>query len=115
MIPTAAFNSYYGIVMRDIVLNNVRVGSMEPIDVSLICPTLFMHYCNVDKLYAEWQEIGDNFDKYGLVSKAPDGFNLNDNVYSYDITEWQSILIVVANGDTPSSMINYKSLGYKHE
>ncbi|MFT4535681.1 MAG: tyrosinase [Saprospiraceae bacterium] len=115
MIPTAAFNTFCGEIMRDTVPNNVRVGSMEPLDVSPNDPAFFMHHCNVDRLYADWQEIGDNFDKYEPVSGAPEGYNLNDNMYPYNISEWQAIPIIIAHGDTPASMIDYKSLGYKYE
>jgi len=115
MIPTAAFNTYCGEIMRDTVPNNVRIGSMEPLDVSPNDPAFFMHHCNVDKLWADWQELGDNFDKYDPVSGAAEGYNLNDQMYPYDLPEWQNIPAMVAHGDTPASMIDYRKLGYEYE
>jgi tyrosinase len=116
MIPTAVtLPDCPGMVMRDTVPNNVRVGSMEPLDVSPNDPAFFMHHCFVDKLWADWQERGDNFNKYEPVANAPQGYKLNDQMYPYDLPLWQSIPQMVAHGDTPASMLNYKKLGYKYQ
>jgi len=115
MVPVSAYNSYCDTIARDTVPNNVRVGSMEPLDVSPNDPAFFMHHCNVDRLYAEWQDIGDNFDKYEPVSGAPDGYNLNDKMYPYDLPELQSIPQMIAHGETPASMINFRALGYEYK
>ncbi|NQV78008.1 MAG: tyrosinase family protein [Lutibacter sp.] len=114
MIPTETYNSYCNEYMMGSVPNNVRVGSMEPLDVSPNDPAFFMHHCNVDKLYAEWQEIGDNFDNYEPVSGAPEGYNLNDNMYPYNLPEWQTIPQMIVHGNTPASMLDYKTLGYDY-
>lgn len=115
MIPVAAWNPYCNETMRDTVPNNVRVGSMEPLDVSPNDPAFFMHHCFVDKLYADWQEIGDNFDKYEPVTDAPDGYKLNDKMYPYDLPEFQSVPAMVVHGETPASMINFRALGYEYQ
>lgn len=115
MIPTAVLNPYCNEIMRDTVPNNVRVGSMEPLDVSPNDPAFFMHHCNVDKLYADWQAIGDNFDKYEPVANAPDGYKLNDMMYPYDLPKFLSVPAMTAHGNTPASMINYRSLGYEYQ
>jgi tyrosinase len=115
MIPVEVWNSDCNEMMRDTVPNNVRVGSMEPLDVSPNDPAFFMHHCNVDRLYAEWQEIGDNFDKYEPVSGAPEGYNLNNTMYPYNLLQWQTIPALIAHGDTPASMINFRALGYEYD
>ncbi|MFT6338334.1 MAG: tyrosinase [Saprospiraceae bacterium] len=115
MIPVSAYNSFCNEYMLDTVPNNVRVGSMEPLDVSPNDPAFFMHHCNVDKLYADWQEIGDNFNVYEPVSGEAQGYNLTDQMYPYNIPEWENIPQMMAHGNTPSSMIDYKTLGYKYE
>lgn len=114
MIPVSAFNPYCNEIMRDTVPNNVRVGSMEPLDVSPNDPAFFMHHCNVDKLWAEWQDQG-NADKYEPVSGQAEGYNLNDEMYPYDIPEFKSVPAMVVHGLTPASMLDYKSLGYTYE
>ena len=117
MVPTAAYISYCDTIIRDTVPNNVRVGSMEPLDVSPNDPAFFMHHCNVDRLYADWQSIGDNFDKYDPVFPivGKEGYSLNEKMYPYNLEEWQTIPAMIAHGDTPASMINYKALGYEYQ
>lgn len=115
MIPVSAYNPFCGKINLDTVPNNVRVGSMEPLDVSPNDPSFFMHHCNVDRLWAKWQDQPGNATKYEPVSGAPEGYNLNDKMYPYDISEFQTIPAMVAHGLTPANMLDYKSLGYKYE
>ena len=57
------------------------------------------YHCNVDKLYADWQAIGDNFDKYEPVvgNNFPEGYKFNDRMYSYDFPKWQNIPAMAAH------------------
>lgn len=115
MIPVAAYNSFCDSIFRDTVPNNVRVGSMEPLDVSPNDPAFFLHHCNVDRLWAQWQNMPGNADSYEPVSGQADGYNLNDRMYPYNIPEFQSVPAMTAHGETPESMLNYRALGYKYE
>lgn len=99
--------------LRDTVPNNVRVGTMEPLDVSPGDPAFFMHHCNVDRIWYQWQQIGDNASKYQPVSGAPTGYNLNDELYPFDL--FKGIAGMDKHGLTPLSMLNTEDLGYKYE
>ena len=114
-IPVSAFNEFCGVTTLDSVPNNVRVGTMEPLDVSPGDPAFFMHHCNVDKLWADWQLIGNNMNNYQPVSGEANGYNLNDQMYPFDLPEWQNIPQMVRHGDSPSAMLNFEDLGYRYE
>jgi tyrosinase len=115
MVPVSSLNSFCGTVARDTVPNNVRVGSMAPLDVSPNDPAFFLHHCNVDRIWAQWQDMPGNADTYAPVSDQADGYNLNDNMYPYDIPSFQAVPAMTAHGDTPASMLDYRALGYEYE
>ena len=53
-------------------------------------PIFFLHHCNVDRLWAKWQERraldnGTSYDSdYLPVTGGPSGHNLNDNMFPWD-------------------------------
>lgn len=53
-------------------------------------PVFFLHHCNVDRLWAKWQERrtlenGTSYDSdYLPVTGGPTGHNLNDNMFPWD-------------------------------
>jgi tyrosinase len=99
--------------LHDTVPNNVRVGTMEPLDVSPNDPAFFMHHTNVDRIWYLWQQIGDNGIKYEPRSGAPLGYNLFDELYPFD--QFKGIAGMDNHGLTPSSMLNAEDLGYAYE
>jgi tyrosinase len=115
MVPVSALNPFCGITTLDTVPNNVRVGSMEPLDVSPNDPAFFLHHANVDRIWAQWQDMPGNAESYAPASGQADGYNLNDNMFPYDIPAYQSVPAMTAHGQTPASMLNYRALGYKYE
>jgi hypothetical protein len=115
MVPVSALNPFYGATTLDTVPNNVRVSSMEPLDVTPNDPAFFLYHCNVDRLWAQWQDTPGNADSYAPVSGQADGYNLNDNMFPYDIPDYQSVPAMTAQGNTPASMLDYRALGYKYE
>ena len=115
MVPVTSYNPFCDSIRYDTVPNNVRVGSMEPLDVSPNDPAFFMHHCNVDRIWAQWQGMGDNANKYQPVSGQANGYNLNDNMYPYDIPAYQGVPAMSAHGLTPANMLDYRALGYRYE
>jgi tyrosinase len=64
-------------------------------------PVFFLHHCNVDRLWWNWQQ------RYGIhsyrpISGGPAGHNLNDTMLHL-ISRW-----------TPASVLNILSLGYTY-
>lgn len=115
MIPVETVIPECGMIMRDTVPDNIRVGSMEPLDVSPNDPAFFMHHCNVDRVWWEWQQLPGNAQKYEPMSGAPQGYNLNDEMYPYDIPSFQGKGTMNSHGLTPNSMLSAEDLGYFYE
>jgi tyrosinase len=82
--------------------NDLRVGSMEPLDVSPNDPAFFMHHANVDRIWYEWQQIGDNMDKY-TNSGAPYQ-DLTADMYPF--LEFTSVPQMAKHGIRPIDMMN---------
>ncbi|PHN04679.1 tyrosinase family protein [Flavilitoribacter nigricans] len=115
MLPVQAVNSFCDSIMTGTVPNNIRVGSMEPLDVSPNDPAFFMHHCNVDRIWYEWQQIPGNERKYEPVSGAPNGYNLTDEMYPFDLPQFQNRGSMNRHGLTPESMLSTTDLGYDYE
>lgn len=82
--------------------NRVHVwigGSMGPAT-SPNDPVFFLHHCNVDRIWAQWQSLHTN--TYLPTSGAPSGHNLNDRM--------------VGLGEvTPADMLDVARLGYAYD
>lgn len=108
-------NPNCGILDTAIVPSNIRVGSMEPLDVSPNDPAFFMHHCNVDRIWAEWQDLPGNERRYQPESGAPYGYNLTDEMYPYSISGFQGKGSMNDHGLTPESMLSTRNLGYRYQ
>jgi hypothetical protein len=84
--------------------NRVHVwvgGSMLP-GTSPNDPVFFLHHCNVDRLWWQWQQDHPG-DGYVPVSAGPPGHNLNDQM-----TPWDA-------ATTPASTLDIHRLGYRYD
>lgn len=82
--------------------NRVHVwvgGSMLPMT-SPNDPVFFLHHCNVDRLWAEWQAQHPG-EGYLPAAGGPEGHNLNDPMYPWDTT--------------PADVLNHRELGYLYD
>ncbi len=84
--------------------NTVHVwvgGSMSP-GTSPNDPVFFLHHCNVDRLWWEWQRRYPA-DGYQPVSGGPPGHNLHDRMLPWDAAT------------TPASVLDIHKLGYTYD
>jgi len=65
-------------------------------------PVFFLHHCNIDRLWAEWQRQNPT---HGYVPNiaGPDGHNINDLLYPW------------GGRATIASVLDYQSLGYVYD
>jgi tyrosinase len=90
---------------------SIFVGTMSALDCSPNDPVFFLHHCNVDRIWAAWEE------RYG-ASYAPDsgwnqGWNLNDELYPY--VQFRDVPEMQREGITNASMLDFRSLGYTYD
>src|SRR5262249_38403088 len=99
--------------------NKVHVwvgGSMGPMS-SPNDPIFFLHHCNVDRLWAEWQLLHPNVpyvpDRSTPALTGPDGHNLADPMPPWDGIDRPIIgkLPVVRVKD----VLNHQALGYRYD
>lgn len=76
------------------------VGQTMRLNTSPNDPVFFLHHCNIDRLWAQWQARNS---KYGYLpqSGGPKGHNLNDSMYPWTAT--------------PASILNHTALGYEYD
>jgi len=107
-------NSLEGWVNGPQLHNRVHVwvgGSME-LDTSPNDPVFFLNHCNVDRIWALWQDLRFNRDypDNGTIidrnCKKIDYYNLNDKIYP-----WHE----EPNSKTISDVLDYKLLGYSYQ
>lgn len=79
-------------------------GSMLPMT-SPNDPVFFLHHCNVDRLWAQWQ---DKYPDQGYQPETggPNSHNLNDMMYPWDAKTGSTLRV------TPADVLDYKALGY---
>jgi len=65
-------------------------------------PVFFLHHCNVDRLWAEWQRLHLS-ESYLPISGGPEGHNLNDQLFPWD------------ENTTPASVLNFVSAGFTYD
>lgn len=84
--------------------NRVHVwigGSMYPMS-SPNDPVFFLHHCNIDRLWAQWQ-AAHPAESYQPVTGGPMGHNLNDPMEPWGAPT------------TVASVLNHQALGYRYD
>jgi Common central domain of tyrosinase len=76
-------------------------GSMTPFT-SPNDPVFFLHHCNVDRLWAQWQRQHPA-EPYVPTNGAPGGHNLNDSMQPW------------GGGTTVASTLDHRALGYTYD
>ena len=93
---------------------DIYVGTMEPLDISPSDPIFFIHHCNVDRLWAEWQKGGaGRIDAYAPdEGDYPSGWKRNDEMFPYDRFKTSP---VVGDDITPGSQLDFEALGFTYD
>ncbi len=81
-------------------------GDMSSVNISPNDPVFFLHHCNVDRLWAIWQDRNPS-QQYQPTSGGPAGHNLYDLMYPWDgkATRLRA---------RPADVLNYRRLGYTY-
>ena len=91
---------------------HVWIGGSMLINTSPNDPVFFVNHCNVDRIWALWQDLRFNFgypsddtirDRNG---QRINHYNINDKIYP-----WQN----EPDGKTIGDMLDYRKLGYRYE
>lgn len=80
-------------------------GQMSHVPISSNDPAFFLHHCNVDRIWAQWQ-ITYPRSPYEPVSGGPTGHNLHDPMYP-----WNEAADIVR----PINMLSVPALGYSYD
>jgi tyrosinase len=92
---------------------SIRVGTMEPLDISPSDPVFFLHHANVDRVWAQWQKHADGrMSAYVPASSAQHGWGPKDKMYPFSLFEDSP---VVGSDITPESMLNFELLSYTYD
>ncbi len=87
------------------------VGTMSALDCSLNDPVFWLHHCNVDRLWAVWEN------RYGIsyepLAGSKQGWNINDELFPYYL--YRDNPEMMREGITNASMLNFESLGYTYD
>lgn len=79
-------------------------GDMVNVNISPNDPVFFLHHCNVDRLWAIWQEKNPS-QGYLPTGEGPEGHNLYDLMYPWD---GKTIKLKAR----PAQVLNCRKLGY---
>ena len=92
----------------------MRVGTMEPLDISPSDPVFFIHHCNVDRLWAEWQRTDPaRMDAYTPDSgDYPSGWKRGDEMFPYKLFAGNP---AVGVDMTPGDFLDFVALGYTYD
>jgi tyrosinase len=91
-------------------------GSMLPAQ-SPNDPVFFLHHCNVDRLWAQWQACSPN-PAYLPVSSGPPGHNLDDPMFPWTAgpsSRSTPLANLRAGIRTPRSTLDHIALGYMYD
>jgi tyrosinase len=81
-------------------------GDMLNVNISPNDPVFFLHHCNVDRLWAIWQDKNPT-QEYLPTGEGPSGHNLYDLMYPWDG-------IATKQKARPIEVLNYRKLGYTY-
>jgi tyrosinase len=73
-------------------------------------PVFWLHHCNIDRLWGDWQRAHSTAAAYLPASGATSGHNLNDTLIfnTSPPAPW-------TGSATPASLVDHHSLGYSYE
>jgi len=80
-------------------------GQMANVPVACNDPVFFLHHCNVDRIWAQWQLVNPT-SPYVPTSGGPQGHNYNDLMYPW---------LTAPNTARPSDMQSISSLGFSYD
>jgi tyrosinase len=89
-----------------------RVGTMEPLDISPSDPVFFLHHCNVDRVWAQWQQYKDGRMNAYIPEGIVDTWGPHDKMFPFSMFEGQPF---VGNDITPADMLNFEDLQYTYD
>lgn len=73
-------------------------------------PLFYLHHCNIDRLWAIWQQNNAETDQYSTAAIANDGRNTDATVTLTD-----SMAGMGEDQPTPEAMLDHTALGYRYE
>jgi tyrosinase len=82
-------------------------GQMNDVMIAPNDPVFFLHHCNIDRIWAQWQDKYPKSDSLYPTKEARQGHNLNDSMYPWNDPK--------KDFRTPKDLLDYKKLGYKYE
>lgn len=78
-------------------------------------PIFFLNHCNVDRIWAEWQNMDNHIDRDyppdGTVTR-PDGTLIKGNNRSEKMFPWDNVM---EGNPTIESVLNHRLLGYRYD
>lgn len=86
-------------------------GTLKVLDASPNDPVFFLHHCNVDRLWAEWErENGNQYEPDGGYNRY---YNRDDEFYP--MLEYADVSEMSAHGMTPGSMLDIDPLNFTYD
>lgn len=85
-------------------------GDMRDVSRSPNDPLFYLHHCNIDRLWAIWQQHNAEQDQYSTTAISND---LGNTAATVELTE--SMAGMGEDRPTPESMLDHTALGYRYE
>jgi tyrosinase len=89
-----------------------RVGTMEPLDISPSDPVFFLHHCNVDRVWAQWQKHKEGRMNAYIPDGIPDTWGPAAKMFPFSLFESHPS---VGKDITPADMLDFESLNYTYD
>lgn len=80
-------------------------GQMSEVRIAPNDPIFFLHHCNVDRIWAQWQSIHPT-SSYLPINGGPEGHNLDDFMFPWNAGKMTR---------KPSEMLSPRELGYSYD
>lgn len=103
---------------------HVRVGRDMALMTSPNDPIFFLHHCQIDRIWAKWQEDHPGTANYNPLNTGSQGHRLNDDMWPWDgaasqpsTPSIQAMVPTYAATDkvTPADVIDHRALGYCYD